>query len=214
MGVGFPAEPDPATRVLVACVGNPLRGDDGFGFAVAARLEGCLPEGVDLIETGIGGLAIIQHLMEGYGGLVIVDAVERKAAPGTVFVLVPEVPKVAEPTLEEWQAQYADAHLAEPSRMLRIAQAAGVLPEHVLVVGCQPATYDDFAEGLSPQVAAAVPIVTRRVQDLVDEVLAELREDATDGDVTGATGARIEQATSSPSGLEVSPSSVVAPRRD
>ncbi len=195
MGVGSPAERDPATRVLVACVGNPLRGDDGFGFAVASQLEGSLPEGVDLIETGIAGVAIIQHLMDGYGGLILVDAVERKAVPGSIFVLVPEVPKVTEPTLDEWQAQYADVHLAEPSRMLRIAQAAGVLPEHVLVVGCQPATYDDFAEDLSPPVAAAVPIVTRRVQDLVDEVMAELREEAANEDVAGATGARMEQAT-------------------
>ncbi len=39
-------------RVLVPCVGNTLRGDDGFGIAVAAALGGALPEGADLIETG------------------------------------------------------------------------------------------------------------------------------------------------------------------
>jgi len=184
-------ERDPAKRVLVACVGNPLRGDDGFGLAVAARLEGALPEEADLIEAGIAGIAIVQHLMDGYGALILVDAVEREAAPGTIFVLVPEVPKVGEPTLEEWQAQYADVHLAEPSRMLRIAQAAGVLPHRVLIVGCQPATYEEFAEGLSPHVAAAVPIATRRVQDLVEEILAELRHDATDEGSRALPGLKI-----------------------
>src|SRR5919206_4588398 len=55
-------------RVLVACVGNVLRGDDGFGQAVEQRLlaSGGLPPGVDLIETGIGGLGIVQQLMQGY----------------------------------------------------------------------------------------------------------------------------------------------------
>ncbi len=157
-----PTEPDPLSRVLVACVGNPLRGDDGFGVEVAAQLQGSLPDRVDLIETGIGGLGILQQLMEGYRGLIVVDAIERSAPAGTVFVLIPQIPKITEPTMEEWQGQYADLHLAEPSRILRIARAADVLPEQVLVVGCQPATCEEFHQGLSPDVAAAVPIVTQR----------------------------------------------------
>ena len=63
-----------ASGVLVACVGNVLRGDDGFGPAVAARLDGKLPAGARLIETGIGGIALVQELLAGYEGLVIVDA--------------------------------------------------------------------------------------------------------------------------------------------
>ncbi len=166
-----PAVVDPSQRVLVACVGNVLRGDDGFGIAVAARLHDVLPEGADLIETGIGGLGIIHHLMDGYGGLIIVDAVERNAPPGTTFVLTPEVPVVATPTFDEWRAQVSDFHLAEPSRVLRLARAAGVLPEHVLLVGCQPHTCEDFEEGLSTHVARAVPVAARRVIDLACELL-------------------------------------------
>ena len=170
----MPGNVDSQRRVLVACVGNLLRGDDGFGLAVAGCLHGRLPPGVDLIETGIAGLGIVHQLMDGYGGLIVVDAVERHAVPGTVVVLVPEVPEVREPTLEEWRAQIADLHLAEPSRLLRLARAAGVLPEHVFIVGCQPETCEEFEEGLSAQVAAAVPVATRRIHDLVDELLSEL----------------------------------------
>jgi hydrogenase maturation protease len=158
-------------RVLVACVGNTLRGDDGFGIAVAAGLDGSLPEGADLLETGIGGIGIVHALMDGYDALIIVDAVERGAQPGTVFVLVPQVPDPATPTFDEWLAQLSDMHLAEPSRILRIARAAGVLPGHVLVVGCQPETCEDFAEVLSAPVAAAVPVVAERVRELVAEAL-------------------------------------------
>lgn len=161
--------------MLVACVGNALRGDDGFGLAVAAALQSHLPEDVDLIETGIGGLGIIHQLMDGYGALVIVDAVQREASPGTLFVLVPEVPAVTEPTMEEWQAQLADLHLAEPSRILRLARAADVLPEHVLVIGCQPERCEDFEEGLSEVVAAAVPSAAHRVHEAVADLLVELR---------------------------------------
>jgi hydrogenase maturation protease len=133
-------------RVLVACVGNTLRGDDGFGIAVAAELDGLLPEEADLLETGIGGIGIVHALMDGYDALVIVDAVELHAQPGEVFVLVPQLPDIATPTFDEWLAQLSDMRLAEPSRILRIARAAGVLPENVLVVGCQPETCEDLAE--------------------------------------------------------------------
>src|SRR5919198_693630 len=78
------------TRVLIAGVGNLLRGDDGFGPAVVERL-GALPAGVHAIETGIGGMALLQELMGGWDGLVVVDAVDRGAAPGSVFVLEPTV---------------------------------------------------------------------------------------------------------------------------
>ncbi|MDP8930534.1 MAG: hydrogenase maturation protease [Actinomycetota bacterium] len=161
--------------MLVACVGNLLRGDDGFGLAVADCLQGRLPAGVDLIETGTAGLGIVHQLMDGYGGLIVVDLVDRHVAPGTVLLLVPDVPEVTEPTLEDWRAQIADLHLAEPSRLLLLARASGVLPERVLVVGCQPRTFEDFEEGLSPQIAAAVPVAARRVHELVDELLLELR---------------------------------------
>ncbi|MBW3639920.1 MAG: hydrogenase maturation protease [Actinobacteria bacterium] len=167
-----PPAAEPAQRVLVACVGNSLRGDDGFGIAVAAELHTALPAGVELIETGIGGLGIVHALMDGYDALVIVDAVERAASPGTVFVLIPQVPHVDTPTFDEWRAQLADLHLAEPSRVLRIARAAGVLPPQVFVVGCQPQTCEDFEEGLSHVVAEAVPVAARHVRRLVDDLLS------------------------------------------
>src|ERR687884_965842 len=97
-------------RVLVACVGNALRGDDGFGIAVAERLasEGGLPPGVDLIETGIGGLSIVHQLMEGYATLVVVDAIDRGAPSGTVFVLEAQVPDPAGLSADEWHARFSN----------------------------------------------------------------------------------------------------------
>lgn len=172
-----PPAADPTRRVLVAGVGNPLRGDDGFGVAVAAELQDRVPAGVHVIETGIGGLGIVRQLMDGYDALVIIDAVERATSPGTVEVLVPQVPDAQPPTFDDWRAQLADPHLAEPSRVLRIAQAAGVLPPQVFVVGCQPETCEDFQEALSPAVAAAVTVAAARVQRLADELLHPLGPD-------------------------------------
>lgn len=146
-------------RILVAGVGNVLRGDDGFGPVVVERLT-ALPEGVDVVETGIGGVALLQELLTGCDGLVLVDAVDQGAAPGTVFALEPDVADAV---------HVADVHLANPERVLSMAKTMGCLPERVLIVGCQPVGMDELGAGLSPAVERAVPIAVARVEETVRE---------------------------------------------
>lgn len=156
------------TRVLIACVGNVLRHDDGFGVAVARALEErALPEGVDLIETGIGGMTVVQQLMDGYAALVVVDAMEAGARPGTLWTIDPDVPEPAGIDREEWRTIFQNLHLAEPHRIFLLARSLGALPPIVRLVGCQPADTDSMDETLSPPVAAAVPRAVDRVLDLV-----------------------------------------------
>jgi hydrogenase maturation protease len=144
------------SRVLVACVGNVLRRDDGFGPAVAERLA--LPAGARVVETGIAGIALLQELMSGWDGLVIVDAVDQGARPGTVLRIVPEVGEAV---------HVPDVHLANPERVLNTAKGLGVLPERIVIVGCQPAEIDELGEGLSPAVEHAVEAAVREVERTV-----------------------------------------------
>ena len=159
-------------RVLIACVGNVLRHDDGFGVAVARLLEADpLPEGVDLIETGIGGMSVVQRLMDGFAAVIMVDAVDRGATPGTIWVLEPDVPAPDSLNRDEWRTLFQNLHLAEPYRILLMAKSLGALPPIIRLVGCQPEDIDSMDEILSPRVAAAVPIAARRIR----EIAADLR---------------------------------------
>lgn len=153
------------SRLLVACVGNVLRRDDGFGPAVAARLERTLPDGAELVETGIGGIALVQELLAGCDGLVLVDAVDQGAAPGTLFRIVPDV---------AGGGHVPDVHLANPERVLSMAKAMGALPERLAIVGCQPAETEELGEGLSPAVGAALE---RAVEAVHETLSAWQRED-------------------------------------
>ncbi|HWC25429.1 MAG TPA: hydrogenase maturation protease [Solirubrobacteraceae bacterium] len=153
---------EPARRVLIAGVGNVLRRDDGFGPAVLARLHG-LPESVRLLESGIGGMALLQELMDGWDGLVLIDAVDRGAAPGTLFAI--------DPVVAEFRP-VPDIHLANPERVLMMARALGVLPRRLLLVGCQPEDVDNLGETLSPAVERAVPLAVETVQRTVRDWLA------------------------------------------
>ena len=151
------------SRILVAGVGNVLRGDDGFGPAVVARL-GRLPAGAETVETGIGGVALLQELLAGCDGLVLIDAVDRGAAAGTVFELLPEVPDAV---------HVADVHLANPDRVLSMAKTMGALPARVRIVGCQPGDVDELGGPLSASVAAAVDGAAMTVRRIVEHWLRE-----------------------------------------
>lgn len=163
----------PGPRVLVAGVGNILCGDDGFGPAVIAALAVTdVPEGVTLMDAGIGGFALVRELMDGYAALVIVDAMDRGLPPGTVRVLEPSVPEIATvPPAARSQAA-GDLHQAVPGVALVIAKAAGALPPLVRIVGCQPQHVDECELGLSEAVRRAVPEAVATVQRLVTAAVA------------------------------------------
>lgn len=157
-------------RILVAGMGNILAGDDGFGVAVAGALAArLLPAGVKVIEVGIGGIHLVQELMSGYEALIVIDAVDRGAAPGTLFVLEPDIPELDRLEDQERSGVLADTHYAVPSRALLMAKALGVLPERVLIVGCQGAPLDGLSLELSPEVEAGVGKAVARIEAMIAE---------------------------------------------
>lgn len=158
MSLAFPPQEVRSKRILVAGVGNTLRGDDGFGPAVT-ELLGHLPEGAEVIETGTGGIALLQELMVGCDGLVLIDACDRGAEPGTVFVLEPEVSA---------GVHVPDVHLANPDRVLSMAKTMGYLPDRVRIIGCQPLDIEEMCQGLSPVVQRALPYAVKKIEEIVD----------------------------------------------
>ena len=148
-------------RTLVAGFGNELRGDDGFGVEVVRELaRRGLDGAASLVEVGTAGLQLVQHLLDGYDRLIIVDAAARGGSPGSVYVLA--VDDVA-PSLDA-----GDIHVAVPSRALAMARGVGALPETVFIVGCEPKHVDDLTTELSPEVRAGVDRAVDEVRRLID----------------------------------------------
>jgi hydrogenase maturation protease len=158
----------PATRVLVAGIGNIFMGDDAFGVEVARRLaERPLPVGVDVGDFGIRGMDLMYALGEGYDAAVFVDAVPHGEPPGTLSVI--------EPRLDDAEAT-PDAHGMDPVKVLSLARQLGSVPERVLIVGCEPAVRMTGAEEelvgeLSEPVRAAIDDAVKLVESVVGELL-------------------------------------------
>ena len=157
--------------ILVVGVGNPLKGDDGFGVAaLAAFRRQPLPDHVCCLETGIGGMHLVQELMRGYDALILFDAVDRGDAPGRVVVLDPILPGLDDLTDTERRDYFCETHYAVPVRALTLAREVGVLPDVVRIVGCQVADSDSYGLGLDPVIAAAIPRAVQAAADLVEQL--------------------------------------------
>ena len=163
-------------RAIVACFGNVLRADDGVGPAVAhALVDEVLPDGVRVLEVGIGGIHLVQELMDGADLLLVVDAVDLGRPAGAVVVQRPDVLDVSKLSVDRRRDELADMHLATPARTLMMALGLGVLPETTLVVGVQTTDTQEPREGLSEQTAKAVPVAVQEVRRLLAEHLTSKR---------------------------------------
>ncbi len=151
-------------RVLVAGIGNLFLGDDGFGPEVVRGLaaSGELPDHARAVDYGIRGLHLAYDLLDGYDGLVIVDALPGKGKAGDVTVLKVDAAHLGK---EDF-----DPHGMAPVAVLAsLAQLGGTLPP-TYVVGCQPADLDEGI-GLSAAVAAAIPDAVRAVHAILRDEL-------------------------------------------
>ena len=194
----FPEEVEPLTpeeaaaaqkpknpAILVAGIGNIFLGDDGFGVEVATRLaEKQFPEGVRVIDFGIRGLDLAYALMDEPETTILIDACPRDAAPGTLYVM--------EPDLSVFDASgnaAVDAHAMNPLSVLRMAKSMGAPLKRILLLGCEPETLgpEEGLMGLSEPVEQAVGEAVKLTESLVARIVAgewPLRVDAVDESIT------------------------------
>ena len=166
-------------RLLIAGVGNIFLGDDGFGVEVASRLASAdLPDWAHVVDYGIRGMHLAYDLANGYESMILIDATARGGAPGTVYVIEPDLTAGPEEgTAEGDAAEYPlfNAHGMQPDVVFGMLGMLDAGAREVLVVGCEPARLD-YCIGLSEPVAAAVDEAVRVVLDLVASAAASGEE--------------------------------------
>jgi hydrogenase maturation protease len=154
-------------RTLVAGIGNVFLGDDGFGVEVARRLaERPAKPDVHVCDFGIRGVDLTYALLDGFERVILVDAAPRGGAPGTLYVIEPDLA-----LLGRGEPVGLEAHRLDPARALAMARSMGAALRYVRVVGCEPARIpdgDDVDVGLSREVAAAVDEAVALIEELLE----------------------------------------------
>jgi hydrogenase maturation protease len=157
--------------VLLAGIGNVFLGDDGFGVEVVRALarRKC-PGWLRVVDFGIRGFDLAYALLE-HDAAVLVDALPRGHAPGTLTVL--------EPLLDESEPAAAfETHSMEPGSVLRLVRALGGRAPRLRVLGCEPlelGSDEDLVLGLSEPVAAAIEPAADMALELAAALEAEVR---------------------------------------
>ena len=151
-------------KVLIAGVGNIFLGDDGFGVEVARALNKReLPSGVSVKDFGIRGFDLAYALLDAWDLVIIVDALSRGEAAGTLFVIEPELNGPGSANTE------LNPHGMDPVRVLSLAASMGTISAQVLVAGCEPHDFGDELEGrmgLSSPVQGVVDAACDMILDL------------------------------------------------
>jgi hydrogenase maturation protease len=159
--------------ILVAGIGNIFLGDDAFGVEVVRRLaDRKLPEGVRVADFGIRGFDLAYALQDGYETTILVDACPHGEAPGTLYVIEPDLKVLDDPEVPQ---QLVEAHAMNPVNVLRMARAMNIEVKNILLVGCEPDTLggEEGQTGLSAPVEAAIDEAVALVESLIGKVMSK-----------------------------------------
>lgn len=147
---------------LVLGVGNTILTDEGIGPWVVERLRALNPEapGVTWMDGGTLSFSIAT-CVEDAECLIVVDATELRAKPGTVRVFVDE-------EMDEMLGGHGRSiHEVGLLDLMSMARLTGRLPGRRALVGIQPERIDWGTEP-SPAVGAAMPEAARAVAALIE----------------------------------------------
>jgi hydrogenase maturation protease len=149
-------------KIFVVCIGNQLVADDGVGQVIFQELITCdLPATVRIKFLGLGGIDLIEEL-RGEDLLVVVDGVQLGYPAGSVVELC-----------------WADLPVAKGRPVsghgLGVREAIDVAkrlypercPKEVMLVGIEGRCFDQLGQGLSQEVAAAIPEALVRIRQLL-----------------------------------------------
>jgi hydrogenase maturation protease len=170
------------SKILVAGIGNIFLGDDAFGSEVARRLmDEKLPPEVRVIDFGIRTYDLAYAIMDGYDVTILVDITAQGQAPGTVYLIEPDLNEAGSPGSGGASPSYpadanlVDAHSMNPARLLQMLRRFGSSPGKLYLIGCEPAILEaeDGQIGMSAPVESAVPQAIEWIKTLVSDLLPE-----------------------------------------
>ncbi len=144
-------------RILVAGIGNVFKNDDAFGVEVAKRLMTRAPP-ARVADFGVRGVHLAYELLEPLDLLLVADATARGGAPGTLYVIEPELGQ---------EAESGDPHGMQLASVFSMLRALGGAPPRVLIVGCEPEDVDD-GMALSPRVERAIEPAVELVLQILE----------------------------------------------
>jgi hydrogenase maturation protease len=110
-------------EILIGGIGNIFLGDDAFGCEVLKHLsQRAWPDNVRVVDFGIRGFDLAYALLEGFELAILVGATPRGEAPGTLYVIEPDLSELE--TLDA-NAMAVETHGMNPAKVLSMVKSMG-----------------------------------------------------------------------------------------
>ena len=137
-------------RVLIG-IGNPDRGDDAVGWAVADQVHGWR------VERSLGGSFDLVDRWAAMDDVVIVDAMRSGAEPGTIA-------RFDATTDDLPMGAFSSTHSFGPAAVVALANSLQQMPRTLTVVGIEADTFD-MGAAMTPAVTHAALVVAEELSD-------------------------------------------------
>ena len=150
---------------MVMGVGNILLSDEGLGVRFLDELaKNTLPDNVELLEGGTAGLELV-HLIQDVDFLIIIDALNANAEPGSLFRFQPGDLQVIP---EQYEVSFHQIGIVE---VITMANVLGHAPQ-TLIFGIQPKSLEWGLE-ISPEIEALFPRLSELIIKEIDSIQHE-----------------------------------------
>jgi hydrogenase maturation protease len=151
-------------RVLIAAIGNPDRGDDGVGPAIARELRRRAPAGVRMLECGGDVLQLVDEWVES-AAAILIDASNPGGDPGRIRRL-----DLRSRVLPADFSQNS-THAFGLAETVELARALGQLPRRLVVYLVEGERFETGVS-LSPRVAEAVERAAEAILGELSQIAA------------------------------------------
>ena len=133
-------------------------GDDGFGFYVLEELKRKeLPDHVELIDAGTGGLNLLSF-MENADKIIIIDAISSGSDVGGIY-------RFTYKDLPDPASVYFSLHELGLVDVLKIGRKVISMPDDIIIIGVEIERTKNITIELTTKVNEAVPKVVEMVLD-------------------------------------------------
>lgn len=147
-------------NILILGIGNLVLNDAGVGIHIVHMLKSfVMPEGVDILDGGMGGSALISTVQD-YNHLILIDAAHDDYPVGTVRRLSPNMPND--------YSQLLSLHDSGVRDIIDAIHEHVPMP-HVDMLAVSVNGRPTLGMQLSPEVRRVIPQVVQLIFEMIEE---------------------------------------------
>ena len=145
-------------KLLILGIGNYILGDEGLGVHAVRELQkGQFPEGVDIVDGGVGGLTLME-MMQSYEKVLVIDAALDDNPEGTIRHIIPKYSADYPPLITMHEIGLKD--------VIDAMKLTGYCP-HIEMVVISVKKFYEVTLDLSPEIIEAMPKLIDKVKSLI-----------------------------------------------